>query len=139
MTAHIGRCGVCRAFQEEAEAFTSLLRSAPLEPVPWPVTGQARVPGRRVRYRALAQIASVASVVVVAGSIAIGHERPFQASGQSAVAAQGADPVLADEAIRMLRREALTEGALQILPVAGAPSSASPAGTAKPALPVEGR
>ena len=134
VTAHIGRCGVCRAFQEEAEAFTSLLRSAPLEPVPWPVTIQARVPRHRVHVRALAQIASVASVVVVAGTIALAHERPVGFAESSLIGVQSIDSVLADESIQSLRRGALVRGDLQILPE----SSTSPAGPLKPALPVDG-
>lgn len=134
VTAHLARCGVCRAFQEDTEAFTALLREAPLEPVPWPVTSQARASRKRVHFRTIAQIASVASVVVAAGTIALAHERPGGSADTSVVAPQGINPVLGDESIRSLRREALTEGELQILPV----SSTTPAEPVKPALPITG-
>ena len=131
---HLARCGACRAFQEDAEAFTTLLRDAPLEPVPWPVGASVRLPRHRVHFRALAQIASVASVVVAAGTIALVHELPTGASESAVVASQAGSSALGDESIRSLRRDALVEGKLQILPV----SNTAPAGPVKPALPVVG-
>ena len=135
LAVHLARCGACRAFQEDAEAFTSLLRSAPLEPLPWPVGSPARVARHRVHVRALAQIASVASVVIAAGTIALVHELPTGVSESSLVGAASIDSALADESLQVLRREALVQGELQILPE----SNTASGDPLKPALPVEGQ
>lgn len=136
VAAHLARCGECRAFQEGATAFTALLRDAPLEPVSWPVTIQARAPRHRVQFRAIAQIASVASVVVVAGTIALAQERPGGGAESSALGPVSGSAVGAgEESIRSLRRAALVRGDLQILPVA----SSAPKSNPKPVLPVEGQ
>lgn len=132
VTVHLARCGACRAFQEDAEDFTSLLRGAPLEPVPWPVGSSVSLPRHRIRLRGIAQIASVASVIVAAGTLALVHELPASSAESALVASQGT--ALADDSIRTLRRDALVQGNLQILPV----SDTAPDEHVKPALPVVG-
>ena len=72
-------------------------------------------PRHRMQFRGIAQIASVASVIVAAGTIALVHELPAS-SAESPRSARGAAPALADESIRSLRREALVAAELQILP-----------------------
>ena len=145
VSAHLGHCGACRAFQGDAQAFTTLLRDAPLEPVPWPVSVTARGHRARVQFRTIAQIASVASVVIAAGTIALASEFPGTPSESSAVA-QGGTALLTggEDSIRSLRREALIRHDLPILPEVSAPSSGSAAvddaavNLLKPALPVDG-
>lgn len=146
---HLGRCGACRAFQEDAQAFTMLLRDAPLENVPWPATASVRGHRSRVQLRTIAQIASVASVVIAAGTIALASDLPGVTSDSSTLSAgSSASLALGEDSIRSLRREALVEHKLPILPVTStaAPSgetTAAPSGEAtaaplKPALPVDG-
>jgi len=137
LDAHLGRCGACHAFQEDAQAFTTLLRDAPLEPVPSPVTVTGRPHRSRVQFRTIAQIASVAAVVIAAGTIALAAEPP-SATSESSTLSAGSFP-LGEDSIRSLRREALVQHELPILPEASAPPAGTPAAAAlKPALPVDG-
>lgn len=145
VSAHLGRCGACLAFQEDAQAFTTLLRDAPLEPVPWPVNATAHARRSPVRFRTIAQVASVASVVIVAGTIALASEFRGIPSESSAVAQGGAAALVSGEdSIRSLRREALVRHDLPILPEGSTPSPGSASGgdasvsLLKPALPVDG-
>lgn len=145
VSAHLVRCGACLAFQEDAQAFTTLLRDAPLEPVPWPVSVTAHGHRSRVRLRTIAQIASVASVVIAAGTIALASEFPGTPSESFAVAQGGTASVEGGEdSIHSLRREALVRHDLAILPAASAPSPGSVSdddasvSLVKPALPVDG-
>ncbi len=144
VSAHLGRCGACAAFAEDATAFTSLLRDAPLEPVSSPVTISARSRRARVQFRTIAQIASVASVVIAAGTIALAHEIPGTSSETSAAgAASGTGVALGEATIRSLRREALVQ---HDLPVVAESDGARAPGTGdgasvtilKPPLPVDG-
>lgn len=145
VSAHLGRCGACRAFQEDAQAFTTLLRDAPLEPVPWPVSVTARGHRSRMRFRTIAQVASVASVVIAAGTIALASELPGTSSESSALGqGRSASHSIGEDSIRSLRREALVRHALPILPetspapTAGASEGGASVGERKPALPVDG-
>ena len=129
LSAHVGRCGVCRAFQLDAQAFTTLLREAPLEAVPWPATASLRGRRSRVEFRTIAQIASVACVMIAAGTIALAADLPGVSPESSALRSTGAGSLLVNEglavdedAIRLLRREALVRGDLPILSEAVAPS-----------------
>ena len=143
--AHLGRCGACAAFQEDARAFTTLLREAPLEPVPWPVSVNARGPRVRVQFRTIAQIASVASVVIAAGTFALAQEFPGTPTETSAV---GASPstglTVLEPSIRSLRREALVRPDFPILASVDEPSTVGESGddpsvaVIKPPLPVDG-
>lgn len=146
VSSHLGRCGACRAFQEDAEAFTSLLRSTPLEPVPWPVSVTAPGHRSRLQLRTIAQFASVASVVVVAGAIALASELPGVPLRSSAIELGGVTSSgVGEDSIRTLRREALVQHDLPILPETGAPppagvrnGGAGSVSLLKPALPVDG-
>ena len=139
--AHLGRCGACCAFQEDAQAFTTLLRDAPLEPVPWPMTATARGHRSRVQFRTIAQIASVASVVIAAGTIALASGLPGTNSESLVLGSGGATSLaVSEDSIRLLRREALVRHELPIVSVVGTPSP-SDGGVAillKPALPIDG-
>ena len=138
---HLGRCGACRAFQEDAQAFTTLLRDAPLEDVPWPATASISGHRSRVQFRTIAQIASVASVVIAAGTIALASDLPGVTS-ESATLGAGSTGSLAlgEDSIRSLRREALVQHELPILPETStaAASGETAAAPVKPALPVDG-
>ena len=138
---HVARCGTCRAFQEDARAFTTLLRDAPLEDVPWPATASVRRHRSRVQFRTIAQIASVASVVIAAGTIALATDLPGVTS-ESATLGAGSTGSLAlgEDSIRSLRREALVQHELPILPEtnSAAPTAEAAAVPLKPALPVDG-
>ena len=117
VSAHLGRCDACHAFEQDARAFTTLLRDAPLEPVPWPVTITARGRRSRVQFRTIAQIASVASVVVAAGTIAFASDPLGSRSETFAVpTTREIGAAASEEAIRLLRRSALVSGELQIVP-----------------------
>ena len=145
LSVHLGRCGACRAFQEDAQAFTTLLREAPLEPVPWPATASVRGRGPRVQFRTIAQVASVASVVIAAGTIALASGFPVVPSESSAVGNGGmASLAVSEDSIRSLRREALVRHELPILPEDDTPSAenasagGAPVSPQKPLLPVTG-
>jgi len=140
VSAHLARCGACRAFEEDARAFTTLLREAPLEAVPWPATASVRGRRSRVQFRTIASVASVASVVIAAGAIALASDLPGVTSesatlgtGSASSLAEGGDP------IRLLRREALVKHELPIVAQASSPSTsdATVAAALKPALPVD--
>lgn len=141
LNVHLGRCGACRAFDEDARAFTTLLREAPLESVPWVAAASDRGRPPRVRFRTVAQVASVASVVIAAGTIALASELPGLAPESSAF---GEGPfgslAIGEESIRSLRREALIQHELPILAATSASPASSETTTAllKPALPVDG-
>lgn len=140
LNVHLGRCGACRAFEEDARAFTTLLREAPLESVPWVASASDRGRRPRVNFRTVAQVASVASVVIAAGTIALASDLP-RAGSESATLGQASagSPAFTEESIRLLRREALIQHELPILPVTSAPPASIETTTAplKPALPVD--
>jgi len=141
LSAHVGRCGACRAFQEDARAFTTLLREAPLEAVPWPATASVRGHRPRVQFRTIAQIASVASVVIAAGTIALASDFPGVTSETATLGAGSTGSLaLVEDSIRSLRREALVQHELPIVAEASTapPSVGTGAAPLKPALPVDG-
>ncbi len=143
--AHLGRCGACSAFEEDARAFTTLLRDAPLEPVSRPVTVAGRRQRARVQFRTIAQVASVASVVIAAGTIALAHDPPGTTSDRATLGPpSGVGASAGEDPIRSLRREALIR---HDLPVVAEPTQTStgdvdrdgPSTTvSKPPLPVDG-
>ncbi len=142
--AHLGRCGACCAFEEDARAFTTLLRDTPLEPVSRPVTVSGRHQRARVHFRTVAQVASVASVVIAAGTIALAHDIPGTTSDNAALSPPFAAGTLAGEdPIRSLRREALVRHDLPVVAEAtqtslGDAGGDSSATAIKPPLPVDG-
>ncbi|MEO5633047.1 MAG: hypothetical protein ABIR74_04190 [Gaiella sp.] len=105
-------------------------------------------PGHRSRLqlRTIAQFASVASVVVVAGAIALASELPGVPLRSSAIELGGVTSSgVGEDSIRTLRREALVQHDLPILPETGAPppagvrnGGAGSVSLLKPALPVDG-
>lgn len=64
LDAHLERCAECRRFESSLGAFETLLRSAPLEPVPRPITVR---PLRSSRSLRLLQAAAAVAVVATAG------------------------------------------------------------------------
>jgi hypothetical protein len=139
VTVHLGRCGACSAFQEDAKAFTTLLRDAPLEPVPSPISVSNRGQRSRVQFRTIAQIASVASVVIAAGTIALAADLPSTTSETSALGSAGSLAV-DEDSIRKLRRVALVQHELPIVADPGTQPTGSESveSLLKPALPVDG-
>jgi len=139
VTAHLGRCGACQAFEQDALAFTTLLRDAPLEPVPWSISVSGRGQRPRVQFRTIAQIASVASVVIAAGTIALATDLPRTSSETSALGPAGSLAV-DEDSIRSLRRVALVHHELPIVAeaVTPQPGGDSAESLLKPALPVDG-
>ena len=136
VAAHLTRCDECRAFRAETAWFTSLLRHAPLEPVPMPLTVPARVNRHRVHLRALAQIASVAAVAVTAGTFALDQHHGVRSGEESFVAAPLADVATSPDGLRALRRDGLSDGRIAILPETK--SNPEPRGSGKAPLPAVG-
>lgn len=134
VAAHLARCPECSAFRTETSWFTSLLRSAPLEPVPSPVSLPSRASRHHVRLRALAQIASVVAVAVTAGTFAYEGHRGLGSGEHTFVAAPLAEPATSTDTIRALRRDDLSHGRLAILPQDGP----LPRGAGKQPLPATG-
>ena len=134
VTSHVARCEECSAFREETAWFTALLRDAPLEPIPSPVSLPSRVNRHHVRLRSLAQIASVVAVAVTAGTIAFEQHRGFASGEQTFVAAPLAESATSTDSIRALRRDDLSHGRLAILPEDGP----GPRGVGKQPLPAAG-
>jgi predicted anti-sigma-YlaC factor YlaD len=66
MQAHLDRCAECRAFSTDVVEITARLRSAPLEPLPQPVTLPDR---RRVASFRHLQVAAAAAVVLAAAGL----------------------------------------------------------------------
>jgi len=132
LEAHLGRCRECKSFADEAEWFTNLIRSAPLES--WPVPLPSR--RRRVQLRSVASVASVASaavVLVVASYVALNTPRHGE-SEQVLVATALSQGPLTSESIRSLRRADLVSGRLSLAPE---PRDSS-LGAVKPLLPPSG-
>ena len=70
-----------------------------------------------MQFRTIAQIASVASVVVAAGTIAFASDPQGSRSETFAVpTTREIGAAASEEAIRLLRRSALVSGELQIVP-----------------------
>lgn len=130
--AHTRGCEGCRTFGADAEAFTAVLRATSLEHLPWSSSEPMQLPRRRSSVRGLAQLVSVASVVLAAGTAAL-TAHPVDGVSEHSVAAPQRPTLLGDESIRSLRRDALADGHLRILPVA---NTADP--HVKPALPAIG-
>lgn len=96
LRAHLGRCAGCQTFEAHIEAFTSELRSSPLEQLPQPVALPYR---RRVSFRGVQAVAAAAAVLVVAGATSI-FATSSQQSGALTLAASEA---LQNDAQRELR------------------------------------
>ena len=64
LVAHLGRCEPCRSFAAELDAFTTRLRSAPLERIAQPVTLPAR---RRISLRRAEMAAAAALMLTTLG------------------------------------------------------------------------
>ena len=110
-----------------ARWLTDELRSAPLVPLPQPVT--ITVPVRRLPIRAVANVASAAALLAIAvGGVSIARQPPADPA-QPPLALGALDTRLGDPEFREMRREALLAGELHILP------GTEPVRGVKPALP----
>jgi len=128
LDAHVSRCAECKAFADEAEWFTQVMRTAePLRPQ-LPVT----LPRRRrgVQFRAVASAAAAAIVLVLAGNVAL--TVPVHDDAERALIAPSVESsVLGGESIRSLRRADVISGRLSF---ASAPEPAT-LGAVKPLVP----
>lgn len=107
--AHLEGCADCVEFRESTQAFTAMLRDAPLEPIEHAIA----IPTRRVRVlraRSMQAVAAVAAIAVVAlGSVASSLEQ-----GSRAQAARLGPPVSVERPsdrdqlrLRQLRQRAI--------------------------------
>ncbi|MGH7542205.1 MAG: zf-HC2 domain-containing protein [Gemmatimonadota bacterium] len=128
LDAHVRRCPECKAFAEETEWFTQVMRTAePLRPGA-PVT----LPRRRrgVQVRTIASASAAAIVLVLAGGVAL--TAPVQDNPERALVAPAVSPsLLAGESIRSLRRADVISGRLTF----GSPPERSNLGAVKPLVP----
>jgi anti-sigma factor RsiW len=70
LDAHLASCAACRAFRDQLESTTDILRDTPLEPAPFVVA----MPRRRfVPVRALQAGTAAAAVALVAGLASLGN------------------------------------------------------------------
>jgi predicted anti-sigma-YlaC factor YlaD len=69
LDAHLSRCASCREFARDTSAFTSVLRSRPLEARAQPVASVPLPQGRRRQRLLLSQVASAVALVVVTGGV----------------------------------------------------------------------
>ena len=131
LEAHVDRCAECKAFADEVEWFTNLIRTAPLES-----TQPVQLPHRRrrVQLRSVASVAAAAVILVVAGNVAL--NTPQHAESEQALIANALsfrDP-LADESLQSLFRDDLASGRLSLVTA----RSESDLGAVKPLLPAAG-
>lgn len=111
--AHLRGCAECSAFGAEVGAFTALIRDAPLERIP----RQVSLP-RAARYRRPLGVArgALATAAVAVAAVGIGGSARLDGAADiSRAAAPAGDDRLVS--IRELRREALVQGELAILPL----------------------
>jgi hypothetical protein len=78
LRAHVAKCPACAAFEADAQALTAMLRAAPLEPAPPPMTIERRRRSRQPLVRAAASVA--AFLVVVGGTSEIVRQPGSRAS-----------------------------------------------------------
>jgi predicted anti-sigma-YlaC factor YlaD len=121
VAAHLERCAECRAFAADVRACTTLLRSAPAEPLETGIwLGDPRRSARAARLRLrVAPAASAAAALAAAflgvtfvpeGSrVAVDDEAAF-------VAAPLLDPAQTNELVLEVRRQRLAEGTQAVLP-----------------------
>jgi predicted anti-sigma-YlaC factor YlaD len=127
VAAHLRGCAECSAFGAEVGAFTALIRDAPLERMP----RQVSLP-RAARYRRPLRVArgALATAAVAVAAIGIGGSARLNGAADiSRVAAPASGDRLVS--LRELRREALVQGELAILPLVD-----DSLGAVKPVLPV---
>ncbi len=145
--AHLARCEACSAFEEDARAFTTLLRDSPLEPIVRPVTVAGRRHRARVQFRTIAQVASVASVVIAAGTIALAQDlsgTPLDSALLGSPWGVGNGNTVSEDPLRSIRREALVEHDLPVVaeptrsPLGAVGGNDPSAAVIKPPLPVDG-
>ena len=67
LDAHLRRCAACREFTRDTSAFTSALRSRPLEERAQPVVSVPPPPPRRRQRLIISQFASAVALVAVLG------------------------------------------------------------------------
>ena len=127
VATHTAHCDRCRTFDRTARWLTDELRSAPLVPLPQPVT--ITVPVRRLPIRVVANVASAAALLAISiGGVSIARQPPADPA-QPPLALGALDTRLGDPVLREMRREALLAGELHILP------GTEPVRGVKPALP----
>lgn len=130
LEAHVDRCAECKAFADDVEWFTILIRTAPLES-----TQPVQLPHqrRRVQLRSVASVAAAAVILVVAGNVAL--NTPQHAESEQALNATSVSQnPLADESLQALFRADLASGRLTLVPA----RSESGLGAVKPVLPAAG-
>ena len=126
VSLHATRCAACRAFERNSNWITDELRSAPLLPLPRPVT--ISVPRRRMPTRVVANVASAAALVAVAlGGATLAAEPQGGVSVQQALSSAISDPRMGDPVMREIRREGLRTGEIQILPATDGSTAVKPA------------
>jgi len=128
LDAHVSRCAECRAFAEEAEWFTQVIRTAdqlrPRVPVTLPRRRRGVVP-----LRTAATAAAAAIVLVVGGNVAL--TAPVHNDPERSLVGRSAAPnVLTGDSIRSLRRADVVSGRLSFT----APEQAT-LGAVKPLVP----
>jgi hypothetical protein len=121
---HTACCADCRAFEAQSRWVTEQLRAAPLLELPQAVV-VTPVRARRISSRLVANVASVAALLVVSvGGWATGMSLPTGSSANRAV------PPLRDsvngDALRALHVEALRAGQLPMLPETRRPAIVKP-------------
>jgi len=101
LDAHVLRCADCKAFADESEWFTQVMRNAePLRPQVPIVLPRRR---RTIQVRAVASAAAAAIVLVLAGNVAL--TTPVSADPERGFVAQNVSQgILTGESIRSLRR-----------------------------------
>lgn len=125
--AHLRGCAECSSFEAEVGAFTALIRDAPLERIPRPLS----LP-RAARYRRPLRVArgALATAAVAVAAVGIGGSaRVNGAADISRVTAPNSGDRLVS--LQELRRDALVQGKLAILPLTD-----DSLGAVKPVLPV---
>jgi anti-sigma factor RsiW len=126
VSLHTMRCGGCRAFERDSRWIADELRTAPLEPLPRPVT--ISVPRRRLPTRVFANAASAAALLAVTlGGVTLASQPQEGGSSQQALSSGVADPSMGDPVMREIRREGLRTGEIQILPASDGSTAVKPA------------
>jgi len=109
LDAHVRRCPDCKAFAEETEWFTQVMRTAePLRP-----QVSVTLPRRRrgVQVRTIASASAAAIVLVLAGGVAL--TAPVQENPERALVAPAVSRgLLGGDSIRSLRRADVISGRL---------------------------
>lgn len=126
--AHLRGCAECSSFEAEVAAFTAHIRDAPLKRIP----RQLSLP-RAARYRRPLGVARAALATAAVAVAAVGIGGSVRLDGAADISRAAAPAGDADQlvSIRELRREALVQGELAILPL---PDRSL--GAVKPILPV---